>query len=152
LPSSGSLLERRAVPQCLPFKQNTLFLLRCLPDLNAYRGPQITSYYRDLAANCAAQEDKAEGNRTNVAKVQVYTTTYCPFCTRAKTLLKNKGVAFEEIDVTHDDQLRQKMIELAGGRRTVPEIFINDKIIGGYDELRALEMRGELDSILAETD
>ncbi len=86
-----------------------------------------------------------------MAKVQVYTTTYCPFCTRAKTLLKNKGVAFEEIDVTHDDELRQKMIELAGGRRTVPEIFINDKIIGGYDELRALEMRGELDSILAET-
>ena len=74
-----------------------------------------------------------------MAKVQVYTTTYCPFCTRAKALLKNKGVAFEEIDVTNDDQLRQKMVELAGGRRTVPEIFINDKIVGGYDELRALE-------------
>jgi glutaredoxin 3 len=85
-----------------------------------------------------------------MAKVQVYTTTYCPFCTRAKALLNNKGVAFEEIDVTNDDQLRQKMVELAGGRRTVPEIFINDKIVGGYDELRALEMKGELDALLAE--
>jgi glutaredoxin 3 len=86
-----------------------------------------------------------------VAKVQVYTTTYCPFCTRAKSLLKQKGVAFEEIDVTDDDKLRQKMVELAGGRRTVPEIFINGKIVGGYDELRALEMKGELDSLLAES-
>jgi len=85
-----------------------------------------------------------------VAKVQVYTTTYCPFCARAKTLLKNKGVAFEEIDVTEDDELRQQMVRLSGGRRTVPEIFINDKIIGGYDDLRALEGRGELDALLAE--
>jgi glutaredoxin 3 len=85
-----------------------------------------------------------------VAKVQVYSTTYCPFCTRAKTLLKQKGVAFEEIDVTDDDDLRERMVELSGGRRTVPEIFINGKIVGGYDELRALEMRGELDSLLAE--
>lgn len=85
-----------------------------------------------------------------MAKVQVYTTTYCPFCTRAKMLLNNKGVAFEEIDVTEDDALRQKMVELSGGRRTVPEIFINDKIVGGYDELRTLEMKGELDALLAE--
>jgi glutaredoxin 3 len=85
-----------------------------------------------------------------VAKVQVYTTIYCPFCTRAKMLLKNKGVTFEEIDVTEDDELRQKMVELSGGRRTVPEIFINDKIVGGYDELRALESKGELDALLAE--
>lgn len=85
-----------------------------------------------------------------MAKVQVYTTTYCPFCARAKTLLKNKGVAFEEIDVTEDDELRQQMVRLSGGRRTVPEIFINDKIIGGYDDLRALEGRGELDALLAE--
>ena len=95
------------------------------------------------------QENKAKEN--TVAKVQVYTTTYCPFCTRAKSLLKHKGVAFEEIDVTDDDKLRQKMVELAGGRRTVPEIFINGKIVGGYDELRELEMKGELDSLLAES-
>jgi glutaredoxin 3 len=93
---------------------------------------------------------KIKREESPVAKVQVYTTTYCPFCTRAKALLMNKGVAFEEINVTDDDELRQKMVELAGGRRTVPEIFINDKIIGGYDELRELEGKGELDALLAE--
>jgi glutaredoxin 3 len=85
-----------------------------------------------------------------VAKVEVYTTTYCPFCHRAKALLQSKGVPFDEIDVTDDPELRQKMVELAGGRRTVPEIFINGRIIGGYDELRALDIRGELDPLLAQ--
>ena len=85
-----------------------------------------------------------------MAKVEVYTTAYCPYCRQAKSLLKQKGVAFEEIDVSGDAALREKMIELSGGRRTVPEIFINDKIVGGYDELRALEMKGELDALLAE--
>ena len=84
-----------------------------------------------------------------MAKVQVYTTNYCPYCFRAKALLQHKGVAFEEIDVTDDQALRDKMVKLAGGRRTVPEIFINDKIIGGYDELRALEDDGKLDELLA---
>jgi glutaredoxin 3 len=84
-----------------------------------------------------------------VAKVDVYTTTYCPYCVRAKTLLKSKGVAFNEIDVTNDEALRAKMVELSGGRRTVPEIFINDKIVGGYDELKALNDAGKLDSLLA---
>ena len=85
-----------------------------------------------------------------MANVEVYSTQYCPFCVRAKALLTNKGVAFNEIDVTSNPALREKMVELAGGRRTVPEIFINGKIIGGYDELRALEMAGELDALLAE--
>ncbi|HEY6394514.1 MAG TPA: glutaredoxin 3 [Candidatus Binataceae bacterium] len=85
-----------------------------------------------------------------MTKVEVYTTTYCPFCTRAKNLLKSKGVAFEEIDVTDDDARREKMTQLAGGRRTVPEIFINGKILGGYDELKALNDAGKLDSLLAE--
>jgi glutaredoxin 3 len=85
-----------------------------------------------------------------VAKVEVYTTPYCPFCVRAKALLNSKKVAFEEIDVSDDPILRQKMVKRAGGRRTVPEIFVNDRIIGGYDELRALEMKGELDALLAE--
>ncbi len=84
-----------------------------------------------------------------MAKVELYTTTYCPFCTRAKNLLKSKGVAFEEIDVTDDDELREKMIEMSGGRRTVPEIFINGKIIGGFDELKALDAEGKLDGLLA---
>lgn len=85
-----------------------------------------------------------------MAKVEVYTTSYCPYCIRAKSLLKSKGVAFEEIDVTRDSALREKMIELSGGRRSVPEIFINGKIVGGYDELRALEEQGGLDPLLSE--
>ncbi len=85
-----------------------------------------------------------------VAKVEVYTTTYCPFCTRAKNLLKGKGVTFDEIDVTDDDQVREKMIEMSGGRRTVPQIFINGKIVGGFDELKALDDQGKLDNLLAE--
>jgi glutaredoxin 3 len=84
-----------------------------------------------------------------VAKVEVYTTSYCPFCTRAKSLLKSKGIPFEEIDVTEDTVLREKMVELSGGRRTVPEIFINGKIVGGYDELKALSDAGGLESMLA---
>jgi glutaredoxin 3 len=86
-----------------------------------------------------------------VAKVELYSTTYCPFCTRAKNLLNRKGVAFDEIDVTDDDALREKMIEMSGGRRTVPAIFINGKIIGGYDELKALDDEGKLDMLLAES-
>ena len=85
-----------------------------------------------------------------MAKVEVYTTSYCPYCIRAKSLLKSKGVAFEEIDVTGDSALREKMIELSGGRRSVPEIFINGKIVGGYDELRALDDEGGLDALLSE--
>ena len=84
-----------------------------------------------------------------MAKVDVYTTRYCPYCTRAKALLRSKGVAFEEIDVTDSPELRSRMVQLAGGRRTVPEIFINGEIIGGCDELFQLEMMGELDQLLA---
>ncbi len=84
-----------------------------------------------------------------MAKVELYTTTYCPFCTRAKALLKKKGVAFEEIDVTDSPELRERMIEMSGGRRTVPEIFIDGKIVGGFDELKALDDAGKLDQMLA---
>ena len=84
-----------------------------------------------------------------MAKVELYTTTFCPFCVRAKSLLKSKGIQFDEIDVTDDAALRQKMVELSGGRRTVPEIFIDGKIVGGYDELKALDDAGQLDSMLA---
>jgi glutaredoxin 3 len=69
---------------------------------------------------------------------------------RAKALLRGKGVAFEEIDVTDDPALRAEMVRLAGGRRTVPEIFINGENIGGCDELYELERSGELDELLAE--
>jgi len=83
-----------------------------------------------------------------MTKVVVYTTQYCPYCMQAKALLKHKGVAFEEVDVGEDDALRARVVELSG-RRTVPQIFIDDKPIGGYDELRALDDQGELDRLLA---
>ena len=83
-----------------------------------------------------------------MTKVVVYTTQYCPYCVQAKALLKHKGVAFEEVDVGEDDVLRARVVELSG-RRTVPQIFIDDKPIGGYDELRTLDDQGELDRLLA---
>ncbi|MGH7815509.1 MAG: glutaredoxin 3 [Candidatus Binataceae bacterium] len=86
-----------------------------------------------------------------MAKVEVYTTTYCPYCVRAKHLLKRKGVPFEEIDVTADDAARARMVERSGGRRTVPEIFINGNPIGGFEELKQLDNAGQLDSLLAES-
>ncbi len=85
---------------------------------------------------------------SKVAKVQVFTTTYCPHCVAAKALLRSKGVEFEETDVTGDPELRQRMVELSGGRRTVPQIFIDGAAIGGYEELRALDDEGRLDGLL----
>jgi glutaredoxin 3 len=85
-----------------------------------------------------------------LARVEIYTTQYCPYCIRARMLLNDKGVAFQEIDVGADPALRAQMVERAGGRRTVPEIFINGRIIGGFDELYALEQEGRLDAMLAE--
>jgi glutaredoxin 3 len=84
-----------------------------------------------------------------MAKVVLYTTQYCPYCVQAKALLRRKGVLFEEIDVGNDDALRERMVEAAGGRRTVPQIFINDAPVGGFEELRALDQQGELDRLLA---
>jgi glutaredoxin 3 len=84
------------------------------------------------------------------APVEVYTTHYCPYCVRAKKLLEHKGVAFTEIDVTDDDERRAWLVE-ATGRKTVPQIFIAGRPIGGYDDLAALEKRGELDALLAAT-
>jgi len=83
-----------------------------------------------------------------MVKVIMYTTQHCSFCVRAKGLLRHKGVPFEEIDVSANDELREKMIE-ASGRRTVPQIFINDRPIGGFEELQALDDQGELDRLLA---
>lgn len=84
-----------------------------------------------------------------MAKVEIYTTQVCPFCMRAKSLLQRKGASYQEIDVSNDPELRDQMIARAGGRRTVPEIFINDRIIGGYDELKALDDAGKLDDLLS---
>ena len=82
------------------------------------------------------------------AKVIVYTTQVCPYCVRAKQLLKQKGAAFEEIDLSRDHDTRMALVQRTG-MRTVPQIFINDEFIGGCDELYALERAGKLDSKLA---
>ena len=82
------------------------------------------------------------------AKIEVYTTQVCPYCVRAKQLLAAKGVSFTEIDVGGDDAARMALVEKSGGRRTVPQIFINDQSIGGYDDLSALDRAGKLDPLL----
>ena len=82
-----------------------------------------------------------------MAQVVIYTTSYCPYCTGAKSLLRAKEVVFEEIDVTHDPQRRAEM-ETRSGRFTVPQIFIDGESIGGYDDARQLDASGELDRLL----
>jgi glutaredoxin 3 len=84
-----------------------------------------------------------------MAAVTIYTTMMCPFCYRAKDLLKSKGVAFEEIDVGMDADLRDQMTKRANGGYTVPQIFIGETHVGGCDELYALEGAGKLDPLLA---
>jgi glutaredoxin 3 len=79
----------------------------------------------------------------------MYTTLICPYCIRAKMLLKAKGVAYEEIDVSGDHEKRAWLVKVTG-RRTVPQIFINEESIGGFDEMRALDRAGELDAKLAQ--
>lgn len=81
-------------------------------------------------------------------EVVVYTKDYCPYCNSAKALLEEKGVAYQEIDVTHDEEKLKEMLAKADGRTTVPEIFIDDKLVGGYDNLRELDESGELDKLL----
>jgi glutaredoxin 3 len=80
--------------------------------------------------------------------VEIYTTPYCPYCTSAKALLKRKGVAFKEIGVSGDWELREQMIQRANGRTTVPQIFIGQTHVGGCDDLHALERAGKLDPLL----
>jgi len=77
----------------------------------------------------------------------MYTRPGCWFCAAARRLLQEKGVAFEDIDIGGQPALRQEMEELSGGY-TVPQIFINDRPVGGYDDINALDKRGELDSLL----
>lgn len=83
-----------------------------------------------------------------MAKVEIYSSMFCGYCARAKHLLRNKGVDFEEIEVDFDPAKRQEMIERAQGRRTVPQIFIDGRHIGGSDELALLDAKGELDPLL----
>ena len=82
-------------------------------------------------------------------KIEIYTKFLCPYCTRAKSLLRAKGAAFEEIDITMCGTRRAEMIGRAGGRTTVPQIFIGETHVGGSDDLAALDAAGKLDPLLA---
>jgi glutaredoxin 3 len=82
-------------------------------------------------------------------EIQIYTSPFCPYCWRAKRLLKDKRLAFTEIDVLLHPGRRAEMIEKAEGRTTVPQIFIDGRGIGGSDELAALEASGKLDEMVA---
>jgi len=84
-------------------------------------------------------------------KIVIYTTPICPYCVRAKALLKKKGARFEEIDVFMNTAARREMQEKASGRYTVPQIFIGERHVGGCDDLYALERAGELDPLLNAT-
>jgi glutaredoxin 3 len=83
-----------------------------------------------------------------MADVEIYTTPLCPFCFRAKRLLQRKGVAFREIDLWAQPARREEMVRRAGGRRTVPQIFVDGRAIGGSEELQALDGEGRLDGLL----
>ena len=83
-----------------------------------------------------------------MAKIEVFTKVLCPYCSRAKALLDRKGAAYQEIDVTMDRAGFDAMVERAGGRLTVPQIFIDGRHIGGSDDLAALDARGGLDPLL----
>jgi len=83
-----------------------------------------------------------------VAQVEIYTTALCPYCYRAKALLKKKGVAYAEYAVDAEPGRLEEMRKRTGGRRTVPQVFIDGKGIGGSDELHALEAKGKLDALL----
>lgn len=81
--------------------------------------------------------------------VTIYTKSWCPYCAAAKELLRKKGVAFNEIDIEREAGGRQEMMSKAGGRSTVPQVFIGEKHVGGSDDLHALDKSGGLDPLLA---
>ncbi|MEI9948546.1 MAG: glutaredoxin 3 [Pseudomonadota bacterium] len=83
------------------------------------------------------------------AQVVMYRTRFCPYCMRAATLLNRKGVAFQEIDVSNDPEVRERLVKETGSH-TVPQIFINGVSVGGYDDIAALDRRGALDPLLRE--
>jgi glutaredoxin 3 len=83
-----------------------------------------------------------------MAEIEIYTQPWCPYCSRAISLLASKGVPFREIDAKHGSTERQKSIRRSGGRTTVPQIFIDGRHIGGSDDLAALDRAGGLDALL----
>ena len=91
------------------------------------------------------------GASTTMPKITIYTSMMCPYCHLAKELLRSKGVSYDEIDVTGRRELRAEMTRLAGGRTSVPQIFIGDHHVGGYTDLVALDRAGGLAPLLGQT-
>ncbi|HET6804580.1 MAG TPA: glutaredoxin 3 [Frateuria sp.] len=83
-------------------------------------------------------------------KIEVYSTAVCPYCVAAKNLLKSKGLQWNEVRVDADPAQRDLMLQRSGGRRTVPQIFVNDQHVGGYDDLVAADRSGRLKQLLDE--
>jgi glutaredoxin 3 len=83
-----------------------------------------------------------------MSPITIYTKSWCPYCSAAKKLLKQKGADFIEIDIEAKPDRRAEMIDKAGGRRTVPQIFIGPQHIGGFDDLSGLDAKGQLDKLL----
>jgi len=83
-------------------------------------------------------------------KIEVYSTAVCPYCVAAKNLLKAKGLNWEEVRVDTDPTQRETMLTRSGGRRTVPQIFVNDQLVGGYEDLVAADRSGKLAQLLGE--
>lgn len=104
-------------------------------------------YYKNSAITIHDNNIRGFHNMSQ-AKIVIYTKDHCPFCVSAKQLLNMKKVTFEEIDTTGNDELRAKLVEMAEGRKTVPQIFINGKPYGGFDDINKLNKEGKLDSIL----
>jgi len=81
-------------------------------------------------------------------KIEIYTTNYCPFCVKAKSLLKKKNIKFSEIDVSNNETIREKMTAMASGARSVPQIFVDNVHIGGCDIIYKLDQEKKLDKLL----
>ncbi len=84
-----------------------------------------------------------------MAKIEIYTTDFCPYCSQAKMLLDRKGASYEEIHAPNGSEARRQAIARSGGRSTVPQIFIDGRPVGGFDDLYALDRAGGLDGLLA---
>jgi glutaredoxin 3 len=94
------------------------------------------------------RKDRAEES-SPMQSIEIYTSPFCGYCHMAKRLLNQKGISFAEVDVSRDNGLRATMMQRAGSKRSVPQIFIGDNHVGGCDELYALERTGKLDQLLA---
>jgi len=92
-----------------------------------------------------------ESEMTASADIIIYSTNYCAYCQRARSLFDRKGVSIQEIKIDDSPEQRDIMLKRSGGRRTVPQIFIGERHVGGYDDLAALDRKGELDKLLGKS-